>query len=142
VIFLIDTNVLSEVRKGRRCDRNVAAWYQSVGDGDLYVSVLVLGEIRRGIELLRRRNVQQAAALEQWLNRVNADFSDRILPIDRAVADEWGRIGAIRTIPVADGLIAATAAVHGMTLATRNQADFAGLGIEAFNPFSGDVKDQ
>ena len=135
MIFLVDTNVLSEVRKRQRCNQNVAAWYASVDDGDLYLSVLVLGEIRRGVELLRRRNPTHAAALQQWLTTVNVDFSDRILPIDRAVADEWGRLSAIRTIPVADGLLAATANVHGMILATRNEADFAGLGAVVLNPF-------
>ena len=135
MIFLLDTNVLSEVRKGERCDPHVAAWYASVNDGDLYLSVIVTGEIRKGIELLRRRDSAQAAALQRWLSTVNATFGDRILPIDRAVADEWGRLSAIRTVPVVDGLLAATARVHGMTLATRNEADVAGLGAPLLNPF-------
>ena len=138
MIFLIDTNVLSEVRKGGRCDRNVAVWYESVDDGDLYVSVLILGASRRGIEPLCRRDALQSAALERWLSRVDADFSDRILPIDRAVAEEWGRLSAVRTIPVADGLLAATARVHGIALATRNAADFTGLGVQVLNPFAAD----
>jgi toxin FitB len=133
--FLIDTTVLSEVRKGRRCDANVAAWFASVDDGSAYVSVLVLGEIRRGIEILLRRNAAQALALQHWLNRVNADFSDRLLPVDRAVCDEWGRLSAIRTVPTVDGLLAATARVYGMTLVTRNIADVVGLGALVLNPF-------
>jgi predicted nucleic acid-binding protein len=135
VSFLIDTNVLSEVRKGRRCDANVAAWFASVDDGSVYVSVLVLGEIRRGIEILLRRDAAQAIALQHWLHRVNADFSDRLLPVDRAVADEWGRLSAIRTVPIIDGLLAATAKVYGMTFVTRNIADLAGLGASVLNPF-------
>ena len=133
--FLIDTNVLSEVRKQARCNPNVAAWYASVDEADLYLSVLVPGEIRRGIELLRPRDPRQAMALQQWLGTVGASFSGRILPIDRAVADAWGRLSAIRTVPVPDALLAATAMVHGMTLATRNEADMAGLGVPVLNPF-------
>jgi predicted nucleic acid-binding protein len=93
VSFLIDTNVLSELRKGRRRNANVTAWFASVDDGSVYVSVLVLGKIRRGIELLLRRDVAQAIALQYWLNRVSADFSERLLPVDRAVAEEWRRNG-------------------------------------------------
>jgi predicted nucleic acid-binding protein len=135
VIYLVDTNVLSEVRKGPRCDRKVAAWYATVADGDLYLSVIVTGELRRGIELLRPRDPVQAAALQNWLNAVDTAFGDRILPVDRSVADEWGRLSAIRTIPVADGLLAATAKVHGMVFATRNERDVAGLGVQLFDPF-------
>ena len=133
--FLIDTNVISEVRKGQRCDSNVAAWYASIENSNLYLSVLVTGEIRRGIERARRRDPARAAVFEAWLADVAAAFGDRILPIDRAVADEWGRLSAVRTIPVADALLAATAKVHGMTLATRNEADLAGLGADILNPF-------
>lgn len=134
-MFLLDTNVLSEVRKRRRSDPNVVAWFESVDDDDLYISVVILGEIRRGIERLRRHDVVQAAALEDWLNRLSAEFADRVLPIDHAVADEWGRLAAIRTVPVIDGLIAATARVHGMAIATRNEGDFTGLGAQIVNPF-------
>jgi toxin FitB len=136
VNFLIDTNVISELRKGERCDRNVAAWYASVEEGELYLSVLVTGEIRRSIERARRRDPARAEVFERWLGDVNAAFGDRILPIDRAVADEWGRLSAIRTIPAADALLAATARVYGMTLATRNAAHVAGLGAEVLNPFN------
>jgi predicted nucleic acid-binding protein len=133
--FLMDTNVISEVRKGMRCDRGVAAWYASVDDNDLYLSVLVTGEIRRGIEQARRRDPARAAFFERWLADVDAAFGERILPIDRAIADEWGRLSAIRTVPPVDGLLAATAKVHGMTLATRNESDIAELGAAVLNPF-------
>jgi predicted nucleic acid-binding protein len=135
VSFLIDTNIISEVRKKGLCDRNVAAWYASVDEGDLYLSVLVTGEVRKGIELARRRDPPKAAALESWLAQVDAAFGERILPIDRTVADEWGRMSAARAIPAIDGLLAATAKVHGMTLVTRNDVDVAGLGARVLNPF-------
>ena len=133
--FLVDTNVVSEVRKGAACNRKVAAWYTSIDDGDLYLSVLVTGEIRKGIELVRRRDPAKATALEKWLEEVDLAFGERILPIDRAVTDEWGRMSARRPIPVIDGLLAATAKVHRMVLVTRNDADVAGLGARILNPF-------
>jgi toxin FitB len=133
--FLIDTNVISEIRKGGRCDRNVAAWYASIEEADLYLSVLVTGEIRRGIERARRRDARRAEVFERWLAELHVAFGDRIFPIDRAVADEWGRLSAVRTVPAVDGLLAATAKVHGMTLATRNEADVSGLGATVLNPF-------
>ena len=133
--FLIDTNIISEVRKHAACDRNVAAWWASVHDGDLHLSVLVTGEIRKGVELARRRDPAKAATLERWLAEVWSAFGDRILPVDEAVTDEWGRMAAQRSVPVIDGLLAATAKVHGMTLVTRNDADVTGLGARLLNPF-------
>jgi toxin FitB len=133
--FLIDTNIISEVRKRERCDARVAAWYASVGDSELFLSVLVLGEIRKGVELARPRNPAKAAALESWLGDVEAAFGDRVLGIDNAVAAHWGRMSAVRPLPVVDGLLAATAAVHDMTLVTRNNRDVAGLGAQVLNPF-------
>lgn len=133
---LIDTNIISEVRKGDQCDDNVAAWYASIDDADIYLSVLVLGEIRKGIERARPGNPAQARALETWLNTVKESFADRVLPVDQAVADEWGRMSAGRSVPSIDALLAATAKVHGMTLATRNLSDVAGLGADVVNPFA------
>jgi predicted nucleic acid-binding protein len=135
VSFLIDTNIISELHKHGRCDRNVAAWYASIDDGDLYLSVLVMGEIRKGIALAERRDRAKAAALESWLSEVDAAFGERILPIDRAVTEAWGRMSGERPIPVIDGLLAATAKVHRMTLVTRNDDDVAGLGAKVLNPF-------
>ncbi|MGE3703341.1 MAG: type II toxin-antitoxin system VapC family toxin [Hyphomicrobiaceae bacterium] len=134
--FLIDTNIISEIRKGARCDARVAQWYASLEDDDLYLSVLVLGEIRKGIELARPRDPAKADVLEAWLSDVEAAFGDRILPVDRSVADQWGRMNAIRPIPVIDGLLAAQARVHGLTLATRNDVDVEGLGARVLNPFA------
>jgi predicted nucleic acid-binding protein len=139
VSYLIDTNIISEVRKGKRCDPRVTAWYASIADGDLFLSTLVLGEIRRGIELARPNDPDKAATLERWLRQVEAAFGRRVLGIDNAVADQWGRMSAIRPIPVVDGLLAATAMVNGLTLVTRNDRDIAGLGAAVLNPFrSGD----
>jgi predicted nucleic acid-binding protein len=135
VSFLIDTTIVFEVRKQGRCDSNVAAWYASIDDGDLYLSVLVMGEIRKGLALAERRDRAKAAALEAWLNAIDAAFGERILPIDRAVTDEWGRMSAERPLPVIDGLLAATAKVHHLTLVTRNDDDVAGLGAKVLNPF-------
>lgn len=133
--YLVDTNIISEVRKGERCDPNVAAWWTSVGDDELFLSVLVLGEIRKGVERARDRDPAKAAALEQWLEQVAADFADRIFPVDTAVAEEWGRMSAPRPVPVIDCLLAATAKANGLTLVTRNEADVANLGATVLNPF-------
>jgi toxin FitB len=135
VNYLIDTNVISEVRKGGKCDPNVAAWWQSVDDADIYLSVLVLGEIRKGVERARSNDPAQAPALEKWLTTVVESFAERILPVDQAVADEWGRMSAKRPVSTVDALLAASAKVHGMTLATRNISDIADLGAEFVNPF-------
>ena len=134
-MFLIDTNIISEWRRGERCDANVASWFASIDANDLYLSVLVLGEIRRGIEGLRSRDPLQARALDTWLARVDKAFGDRILPIDSEVADEWGRLSAIRPISIVDGLLAAAAKIHQMTLVTRNESDVSGLGATVLNPF-------
>ncbi len=133
--FLLDTNIISEIRKGPRCNPALAAWYASISDDDLFLSSLVLGEIRRGIELARLRDSGKATALERWLQQVKAAFGIRILGIDQTIADQWGRMSAIRSIPVIDGLLAATALVNGLTLVTRNERDVTGLGAPILNPF-------
>ena len=133
--YLIDTNIISEVRKGSRCDANVAAWYDTIKDSQLYLSVLVLGEIRKGVERAKIRGMPQAFALERWLAAVVQGFAGRILSVDQAVADEWGRMSAKRPLSTIDTLLAATAKVHRMTLATRNTSHVADLGAEVINPF-------
>jgi toxin FitB len=135
VKYLIDTNIISEVRKGERCDQHVAAWFASIDDADIYLSVLVLGEIRKGIERARRTNPAQARALEKWLSTVRQSYGERVLPIDQIVADEWGSMSALRPASTVDALLAATAKIHRMILATRNVGDVAGLGADVFNPF-------
>lgn len=133
--WLIDTNVISELRKGDRCDPNVSTWYAGVDAGDLHLSVLVLGEIRKGIDQLQPREPERAAALKAWLEAVDAAFAGRILPVDRAVAAHWGRLAALRPIPPIDALLAATAIANDLTLVTRNSRHVAGLGVAILNPF-------
>lgn len=134
--YLIDTNVISELRKGERADPDVAAWFAGLADGEVFLSALTLGEIRRGIESIRRRDPKSAAALESWLGRIADQHRNRILPVDRAIAEEWGRMNVPDPLPVIDGLLAATASVLGLTLATRNTADIARTGVSCLNPFS------
>jgi predicted nucleic acid-binding protein len=135
VSYLLDTNVISEVRKGQRCDRHVRDWYDSIADADVFLSTLVVGEIRKGVELARVRDPDKADALEQWLGQVEVAFDGRVLGIDNAVAHRWGRMSALRPTPVIDCLLAATAAVNRLTLVTRNDGDVAGLGAKVLNPF-------
>lgn len=132
--FLLDTNVVSEVRKPA-ADSNVLAWFSSVSGADLYLSVLVVGEIRQGIERLRRRDSAQAKAYELWLVALQKQYADHVLPITAQVAEEWGRLNVPNRLPVIDGLLAATAKVLGMTLVTRNSADVASSGVPLLNPF-------
>lgn len=133
--YLIDTNIISEVRKGERCNPYVARWYSSIGDDELYLSVLVLGEIRRGVELARPRDPKKASVLDDWLKEITHAFQNRLLSVNQAVADRWGRMNAKRTLSVVDGLLAATAAVHGLTLVTRNISHVADTGANVINPF-------
>lgn len=133
--LLVDTNIVSELRKGNRADARVLAWFQAVKTEDLYLSVLVVGELRRGIESVRRRDPKQAVALDRWLTRITRDHGDRILPVDGRVADQWGRLTAKRPGSVIDSLMAATALVHGLVLVTRNLKDVAWTGVSCLNPF-------
>ncbi len=133
--YLIDTNVISEIRKGARCDAHVLTWYASIADEDIFLSTLVLGEIRKAVELARPRDPAKAEALERWLGDVKAAFNGRVLEIDHSVAEQWGRMNAIRPVSAIDGLLAATALTHGLTLVTRNESDVAGLGATVLNPF-------
>jgi hypothetical protein len=133
--YLVDTNVLSEVRKKDRCDANVAAWLASVASDELFVSVLSLGEIRRGIELIRKRDPASARALDKWLTGLEAHYADRLLPISAAVADRWGRLSPDQPLPVTDGLLAATGIEHKLTIVSRNTDDFQRSGVNTLNPF-------
>lgn len=131
--FLLDTNVVSEIRRSR--DQHVRAWIEDVQDADLYLSVLTLGEIRKGIELLRGRDPAQAEVFANWLAELHARFADRILAIDARVAEEWGRLNAAASRNTVDSLIAATARVHGLAVVTRNTSDFDGCGVPLLNPW-------
>lgn len=133
--YLLDTNVASETRKGQRINANVSAWLESVDDNDMFLSVLVIGEIRKGIEQARPKDPVKARALEGWLTGLEHRYGDRMLSITPTVADQWGRLSAIRPLATVDGLLAATAIVHDLTLVTRNVNDVAHTGVTLLNPF-------
>ncbi|EYR64068.1 twitching motility protein PilT [Actinotalea ferrariae CF5-4] len=132
--YLLDTNVVSELRRSRP-DPAVVRWFDSIAPADLFLSVLTIGEIRLGVVRLRRRDPDQAAAIDAWLNRLESGYADRILPVTPAVARRWAEMNEDRPLPVVDALIAATAVEHGAVLATRNVADLAGAGVRLLNPF-------
>jgi hypothetical protein len=135
VSFLLDTNVVSEIRK-RAADRNVLEWFASVPAGELFLSVLVVGEIRQGVERLARHDRAQAEVFEHWLTQLVAVYGDRIMPVTTEIAEAWGRLNVPDPVPVVDGLLAATALVQGWTLVTRNTADVAATGVRLLNPFA------
>ena len=132
--WLVDTNVLSELRKGDRANAGIRAWFADTREDELFTSVLVLGEIRRGIESIRRRDLPSAIALEQWLTRLATDFADRVLAVDARVADRWGSLNVPDPIPTVDGLLAATALVHDLVLVTRNLRDVERTGARLCDP--------
>ncbi len=134
--YLLDTNVISEIRKGPRCDPGVASWFAGVSAGELFLSALTIGEIRKGIENIRRHDKRTAEVLDAWLADLMAQFSDRILPVDESIAERWGRFNVPDPLPVIDSLLAATASVHGLDLITRNVKDVARTGVTCLNPFS------
>lgn len=134
--LLLDTNVMSELRKGERANSGVREWVTSVEDAELYISVLVVGEIRQGIERLRGRDPAQASVLDSWLNMIQTDYRERTIGVTAHIAEEWGRMNAFDRLPTVDGLLAATARVERLTLVTRNTKDVERTGIEVLNPFS------
>lgn len=135
-MFLVDTNVVSELRKGARADEHVRSWFMAVADEDLFLSVLVAGELRQGIERVRLRDPVQAEHLERWLLRLVDDYADRLLAVDTAVAELWGRLNVPDPISAIDGLLAATAIVHDLTLVTRNLKDVERTGARLLDPFA------
>ena len=133
--FLLDTNVVSELRKGSRADPNVSRWIASVDDGDLRLSVLVVGELRQGIERIRRRDAASGERLDRWLTTLVEAFGDRILPVDSRVAETWGRLNVPDPLSAVDGLLAATALAHDLTMATRNVRHVSRTGVRFVDPF-------
>lgn len=133
--YLIDTNVWSELQKGERANVGVRRWFEGVHAEELFVSVLVIGEVRRGIERLRRRDPQQAARLEQRLAALKLAMGEHILPVSAQIAERWGQLGVPDPIPAIDGLLAATALEHDFVLVTRNLRDVKSSGAKLLNPF-------
>jgi predicted nucleic acid-binding protein len=136
VSFLVDTNVLSELRKGSRGDPHVHAWTEANGWSALHTSWIAIAEMKRGVQLIRRRDKPQAIVLQAWLEKALELLADRIHPIDRAVAEIWADLMVPNPRSPLDALIAATAHAHGLTLVTRNVRDFAGAGIDLLDPWT------
>ena len=137
-MFILDTNVVSELRKIRlgRADKQFSKWADSMETADLYLSVITVQELEMGVLLLERRDAKQGAVFRTWLDQhVLPAFSGRILPIDTAVALCSAKLHVPNPQPVRDGLIAATALVHGMSVVTRNVADFSSSGVTVINPW-------
>jgi toxin FitB len=135
-VYLVDTNVISEARKGKNANAGVREFWQTVSETDVYLSVQTIGEIRRGIENLKHRgDVRQSRRLEQWLGRVVAEYGDRILGFDEECAQIWGKLMSPHKQHPIDKQIAAVALIHGLTVVTRNVDDFGGTGVGLKNPF-------
>lgn len=133
-MYLLDTNVVAELRRPRP-HGGVVAWLESLDDAQLYLSAVTLGEIQAGIEITREQDPDKAKEIEAWLELVAGAYN--VLPMDAAAFRAWARLMHRKSDTLyEDAMIAATAKVHGLTVATRNVADFNALGIDAFNPFS------
>lgn len=139
--FLLDTNVISELMKARPSGR-VVEWVDATPEDLFYLSVITIGEIRKGIDLLDETDPKRAA-LQSWLNRdLRVRFAGRWLPFDESVAERWGHLEAVArrqrvTLPTIDAQLAATALHHGLTFVTRNTADIRSTGVPVFNPWHG-----
>lgn len=137
-MYLIDTNVISEARKKSRANPGVVAFFNRVASaGDpIYLTAVTVGELRRGVELIRLRgDAEQAGLLEEWLSTVLDQYADKVLAFDADAAQVWGRLQVPDPEHALDKQIAATALVHDLTVVTRNSADFAGTGVKVMNPF-------
>lgn len=136
-MYLIDTNVISEARKGKKANAGVMDFFRQCAHESVFLSVVTVGELRRGVDLIRHPgDLSQAERLEKWLAEVLQEFEDAILPFDLEVAQLWGRLRVPQEQHALDKQIAATALLHDLTLVTRNFSDFAGTGIRLLNPFT------
>jgi predicted nucleic acid-binding protein len=133
--YLLDTNVISELRKGQKMHPSVQEWWSETDMQTVCISVLVLGEIRQGIERLRIKDPQKAHEIEHWLQLITRSLGARVLVVNQQIADIWGRMGIKRTLPLVDSVLAATALAHDLTLVTRNTKDIQNTGVRYLNPF-------
>lgn len=143
LMFLVDTNVISEARKGERADPGVVAFWAEAARNDtpIFLPAVTIGELRRGVELIRYRgDQQQAKLLEQWLEQVLIDYGDRVLSLDCDAAQVWGKLRVPHPQHAIDKQIAAIALLHDLTVVTCNTGDFTDTGVRLLNPFSRDIK--
>lgn len=138
-MYLIDTDVISEARKGDKANAGVRAFFRDATreDASLYLSAITIGELRQGIEAIRHRgDKSQATRLERWLDRVSSDFGEAILSLDRETANVWGRLRVPHAENPLDKQIAATALIHDLTVVTRNVTHYESTGVRLLNPFA------
>jgi len=138
-VYLIDTNVISKARKHERANPGVRTFFEQVGaeDQPAFISVITVGELRRGVERIRHRgDTRQADRLEAWLTDILNEYRENILDIDPDIAQLWGRLRVPHPENALDKLIAATALLYDLTVVTRNHRDFAGTGVQVLNPFT------
>lgn len=134
--FLLDTNVVSELRKRERADPHVRRWLDDNVDAEFWLSALVVAELRRGVELIDLRDPAAGSTLRAWLESTIKDFGDYILPVTLAIGKRWAVLSVPDPLPVIDGLVATTALEHDLTLATRNVSDVVRTGVDLVNPFT------
>lgn len=132
--FLLDTNVVSEPRR-RKAESAVIGWLREQNSEALFISVLTVGEITAGVSSLARRDPVAAGSLRSWFAGVRSSYGNRVLSVTEPITEAWGRLHALRPLPIIDGLLAATALVHDLTIVTRNERDFADLGVPLLNPW-------
>lgn len=138
-MYLVDTNVISEVRKRSKANKGVRSFFKQVikERSRVYISVMTVGELRRGVELIRHRgDIRQANQLEKWLDTLLAEYQDHILDINQDIAQLWGRLRVPNPENALDKQIAATALIYGLTVVTRNHKDFSSTGVRLLNPFT------
>ncbi len=136
--YLLDTDIISELRKRDRANPRVVSWFEERRPSELFLSVLTIGELRQGVERVRRRDSISAENLDWWLNLTVLEFQDRIIDVDMAIAERWGRLGVPDPVPKIDGLIAATALERDLVVVTRNEKHMALAGVRYLNPFNAD----